>query len=37
LGLFNWDSMNNLNDFGIYIADNLFAFITDNNTLFTFN
>ena len=36
-GLFEWESMQNAYDYGIYVADNLFAFITDDNTLFTFN
>lgn len=34
---FNWDDMNSQLNFGIYVADNLFAFITDNNSLFNFN
>ena len=35
-GLFSWNSMTEYYDFGIYVADNLFAFITDDGTLFTF-
>jgi hypothetical protein len=35
-GLFTWESMIQSNEYGVFVADDLFTFITDDGTLFSF-